>query len=91
MQIAYFPYVPTRIFILFMSPDQTLDTLTSPQINAFQITPSPWASLIHAPFPVPTSRRQQRMRRTELHLLVRRTGKGPVSLSYLSPVANDQV
>lgn len=90
MQIAYFPYVPTCIFILVMSSDQTLDTLTSPQINAFQITPSPWASLIHAPFPVPTSRRHQRMRRTELHL-VRQTGKGPVSLSYLSPVANDQV
>lgn len=47
MQIAHFPYVTTCVLVLFVSSDRPLDTLTSSQINAFKVTPSPWASLIH--------------------------------------------
>lgn len=47
MQIAHLPYITIPIFILFVSSDRLLDKLTSLQINAFKVTHSPWASLIH--------------------------------------------
>lgn len=47
MQIAHLPYITTCVLVLLVSSDRSLDTLTSARKNAFEVTPSPWASLIH--------------------------------------------